>query len=146
MIVNFKENFSLNTCILREGVRVRTGYFSLVAMAMAFGAIGVLVRILVSDWLNRGGFPWGTLSVNVLGSLTIGVIMALQSRSDHSLVLTAIAIGFLGALTTFSTFSLDNIKMIIDGQPGMAFVYLLSTNVICLLFCFLGIQSTRWFF
>lgn len=123
---------------------IKTGQWTYLGLAMAMGALGVLVRILVSESLNKGGFPWGTFAVNASGSLVIGILFALQTRSEPNLWLMALAVGFLGALTTFSTFSLDSVKMISAGQPGPMLAYVAATNLVCLGFCYLGTLTARW--
>ena len=123
---------------------IKTGHWTFLALAMAMGALGVLVRILISESLNRGGFPWGTFAVNASGSLVIGILFAVQARSEPNLWMMALAVGFLGALTTFSTFSLDGIKMISAGQPGPMLAYVAVTNLVCLGFCYLGALAGRW--
>lgn len=123
---------------------MKSGHWQFIGLAMALGAVGVLVRILVSEVLNKGGFPWGTLAVNAVGSLLIGLVIAIQSRSEPSVLWMAVAIGFLGALTTFSSFSLDGIKMISEARTGEMIIYVGVTNFICLAFCYLGTLGGRW--
>ena len=84
------------------------------------GAIGALSRYgltqLMSWWLGRG-FPYGTLMVNVLGSLLLGMIYAgLQQQLLTEQWRLILGIGFLGALTTFSSFSLDTLLLIQQQQ------------------------------
>ncbi len=81
-----------------------------------FGAIG---RYLISGWIQKaagGFFPYGTLGVNVLGSFLIG-FLALYFQNHIAPQYKAMAItGFLGALTTFSTFSYETVAMLQDGN------------------------------
>ena len=76
------------------------------------GALGCLLRYALSsrvyEWLGSR-FPYGILSVNVLGSLLMGILVALMmvKLPEHSLWRPAILVGFLGGFTTFSSFSLD---------------------------------------
>ncbi len=124
---------------------MKIGEWTSVGLAMALGSVGVLVRIFVSETLNKGGFPWGTLTVNAAGSLLIGLIIATQSRSGApSVVWVAVAIGFLGAMTTFSSFSLDGIKMLSESRIGEMLLYVGVTNITCLSFCYLGTLGARW--
>lgn len=81
------------------------------------GALGTLARYALSGWTYRifnGSFPWGTLAVNVLGSAVLGLLMGLsEGRMPISSDLrTALAIGFLGAFTTFSTFSYETLVLL----------------------------------
>ena len=82
------------------------------------GFIGAILRFLISSWMQRLSstlFPVGTLSVNVIGSFIIG-FMALYFESIVSPNLKAFIItGMLGALTTFSTFSLETVTMLQGG-------------------------------
>lgn len=111
------------------------------------GAIGALVRHLVSVWsypVFEGRFPLGTLIVNVLGSFLIGVVyVAIIERGMLSpewrlLLMT----GLFGALTTFSTFSLETLLLWHNDQPLMALVYILISLVLCLAATGLAIALT----
>lgn len=81
------------------------------------GAVGALSRYGISAALSRvaaGAFPWGTLAVNVIGCLIIGFVMHVSLNTDaipHQWRV-AITVGFLGALTTFSSFSYETIQLI----------------------------------
>lgn len=84
------------------------------------GAAGSLARYGVAGALNSGRHPWGTVTVNVIGSLVIGVLIGLWGfgqESDHQL---AVTVGLLGGFTTFSTFALDTINVWEQGQTGLA--------------------------
>lgn len=90
-------------------------------------------------WRIAGNFaaPWGTLSVNLLGSVFIGFgAIFLNSQPDgvKLILLTA----FLGALTTYSSFSLDLVKLISQGSWGLVGAYFFLSNGLCLLGCFMG--------
>jgi fluoride exporter len=88
------------------------------------GATGALLRFGLGGWVQKftsASFPWGTLSVNLLGSLAIGVLwgsfeQATVSPHVRALLLT----GLLGAFTTFSTFSLESIHLLEDRQYALA--------------------------
>ncbi len=88
-----------------------------------FGAIGAISRALVSGWLNPrqlgAGMPWGTIAVNLLGSLLIGVLIGLSGRLSEPWR-SALSTGFLGGLTTFSTFNLELVELVGAGRLGMA--------------------------
>ncbi len=113
-----------------------------------FGAMGCLARYYLSGWvygwLGRG-FPYGTLVVNIVGAFVIGLIMEFSLRStliseDLRMGLT---IGFLGGLTTFSTFSYETFKLLEDGQFFTAFLNILVSVLICLVLTWAGILVAR---
>lgn len=76
------------------------------------GALGALVRYLVVT-VVPGRFPWGVLIANLVGSFTLGMLLA----SDSSGLLLFAGVGFCGALTTFSTFALDTLVLVREGRP-----------------------------
>lgn len=88
-------------------------------LVFAGGAVGAPVRYLLDRWITgrrRGGvFPWGTLVVNLIGSLVLGVILG-AARSLPADLVTLIGTGFCGALTTFSTFGYETMRLLEDGS------------------------------
>lgn len=96
---------------------------ALLAIAvMGSGAVGALLRYSVTRLAAaRPGFPWAVLSVNVVGSLVGGGVLALAERSaitaDARLILLT---GLCGGLTTFSTFSVETIDLVLDGRSRAA--------------------------
>jgi fluoride exporter len=97
-----------------------------VALAIALaGSLGALARYGLDGWISRrasSSFPWGTFAVNVTGSFVLGLVFVLMTerfRPDPWLR-SAVTIGFLGAYTTFSTFSLETYRLIEDGAYGLA--------------------------
>lgn len=113
------------------------------------GAIGALLRFLVSNgvyaWLGKN-FPYGTLTVNVLGSFLIGVLTLyfLEKGILASAWGKTVIVGGLGAFTTFSTFSLDTFNLLEQGQLGLAGLNILLNITLCLGAVWLGIVVTRW--
>ncbi len=90
-----------------------------------FGAVGTLARYGVSTLLQKpeGTFPWGTLVVNAAGCFVIGLVAALaQTAKISNDARTVIAAGFLGALTTWSSFAWESLAMAKDGAWGLAAV------------------------
>lgn len=108
------------------------------------GATGAVLRNLISLFMAQlfgSVFPFGTLAVNVLGSFLMGVIFALGQLSHVSPEIKAlIGVGFLGALTTFSTFSNETLLLIQGGEWLKAFLNVVLNLGICLLMVFLGQQ------
>ena len=92
-------------------------------LAVAVGAaFGALARWVAGLWLNGqwAGFPLGTLLVNCVGGLLIGVAMAWFERSPDELLRLLLVTGFLGGLTTFSAFSGESLVLLQRGQFGLA--------------------------
>ncbi|MDM0070344.1 fluoride efflux transporter CrcB [Variovorax sp. J31P207] len=85
--------------------------------------IGALMRWGFQLWLNPGGLlPWGTLAVNLIGGYIVGVAIAVFTALpdiDPAWRLVVVT-GFLGSLTTFSSFSAEVVGMLIGGRPGLA--------------------------
>jgi CrcB protein len=108
------------------------------------GALGAVSRFLLSGFTYRllgSGFPYGTLCVNVIGSLLIGFVMQVGLNTDiiPQSLRTVITVGFLGAFTTFSTFSFETLNYIQDGVWGMALLNIAVNVIVCLLAVFAGI-------
>lgn len=113
------------------------------------GALGAVSRYLLSGWSNElfgKGFPYGTLAVNVIGSFAIGIIMNVGQTPEivRGEWRTAVSVGFLGALTTFSTFSYDTLDSIERGFISMAVANVLANVTLCLVAVWMGMVLTRW--
>jgi CrcB protein len=108
----------------------------LVAIA-AGGALGALLRFWVAGgvaaWLGRD-FPYGTLIINVSGSLAMGVLyVLLLERFDVSpLWRGSLLVGLLGAFTTFSTFSIETVNLIEAGEGMKALANVLFSVILCI--------------
>jgi CrcB protein len=92
-------------------------------LAVAIGsAIGALARWLAGLWLNAqwAGFPLGTLLVNCVGGLLIGMALAWFERTPNELMRLLLVTGFLGGLTTFSSFSGESLVLLHRGHYAMA--------------------------
>ncbi len=96
----------------------------------AGGALGSIFRYLVGNFVQRfvpeSGFPYGTLAVNVIGCLTIGILGGLnESRAFISVDLRHfLFVGVLGGFTTFSTFGYESVGLLRAGHTGTAFFHL----------------------
>jgi fluoride exporter len=112
------------------------------------GAIGAVFRYLGSTtiyaWLGRG-FPYGTLFVNVLGSLIMGIlaIVLIERMSTGPELRALLLIGLLGAFTTFSTFSIETLNLIEQGALIRAGMNILLSVVLCLGAAWVGILIGR---
>ena len=118
------------------------------AAVAAGGAIGAVARYLVMIGTSRlfgPGFPWGTVTVNVLGSFILAcLIEALALRWSVSLEIRAfLAIGLLGAFTTFSTFSMDTYALYAKGNLPAAAGYVIASVVLSIAAFFLGLAVAR---
>ncbi|QVL50369.1 MAG: fluoride efflux transporter CrcB [Thiocapsa sp.] len=119
----------------------------LIAIA-AGGALGSLARYGMSSavyaWLGRG-FPWGTLAVNLLGSFLMGLLFVLliERLSWAPEWRGAILIGFLGAFTTFSTFSIETLNLLEEGAMMAAFLNMVVSVWLCVLLCWAGVILGR---
>lgn len=107
------------------------------------GAIGAVLRYLGSTavyaWLGRG-FPYGTLFVNVLGSLIMGVlaILLIERISTGPELRALLMIGLLGSFTTFSTFSIETLNLIEQGWLIKAGLNILLSVILCLAAAWVG--------
>lgn len=113
------------------------------------GAFGAIVRFLVStgiyQWLGRG-FPYGTLIVNVVGSFLMGLLAEalISQRVTISLdYRAAVLVGFMGAFTTFSTFSLETFYLLEQGQLSKAGLNVAISVGSCLIAVWLGLVLAR---
>lgn len=97
---------------------------ALSVLAICLGAsLGALARWGLALWLSPGGvIPWGTLAANLVGGYLIGVCIAVfQAMPELDPVWRLLLVtGFLGALTTFSTFSAEVVSFLMQGRYGMA--------------------------
>lgn len=119
------------------------------ALAIAVGgATGSLLRF----WLSSGiyalagrGFPWGTLAVNLLGSFLIGFlsVFMLERMSVGPEVRAGIMIGLLGGFTTFSTFSMETLNLIEQGDLLKAMFNIVVSVVVCVAAAWLGLSLAR---
>ncbi len=111
------------------------------------GAFGAIARVAVSDWARNRfgeGFPLGTLTVNLIASLLMGLLMGMAFAgrlTPPSKQL--IGSGFLGAFTTFSTFSFDSVRLLEAGRHGAALAYVCANVLLGALAAWVGYTLTR---
>ena len=112
------------------------------------GALGAMGRHFVSGHVMRwtgGGFPWGTLTVNVLGSFLLGALveyMALRWSATQEMR-GFLVVGVLGGFTTFSAFSLDAVLLLERGSLGPAFAYIAGNMLLSICGLFAGLVLFR---
>lgn len=119
------------------------------AAAVALGgAAGALARWGVSSgvhrWLGRD-FPWGTLTVNVLGSFAMGLlaVVLVERLAVGPAWRAGLLVGFLGAFTTFSTFAVETVGLSGEGLGIRAAVNIFVSVAACLLAALVGMQIAR---
>lgn len=120
----------------------------LLLLASAGGAIGAgcrhLVNVGFARWLGIE-FPWATLTVNVVGSLLMGVLVGavLLHHEGSPELRTFLATGVLGGFTTFSAFALDVEVLVARQQPGLALAYVLASVTVSILALYAGMLAAR---
>lgn len=113
------------------------------------GALGCLLRFASSNWISAHWpqhFYLATLAVNIAGCLVIGYLYGVfLQRPEWPLELRAgLIVGFLGGLTTFSSFSLDTLRLLESGQLTTAFGYAATSVVVCLLATWAGLALNKF--
>jgi CrcB protein len=112
------------------------------------GALGALGRYWMSGGVYRllgRDFPWGTLTVNVVGSFLMGllVVLFLERLAVEPEWRAAVLVGFLGAFTTFSTFSIETLTLIEEGFTAKALLNVAASVLACVLACWAGVLLGR---
>ena len=112
------------------------------------GALGALLRFGMSNSVYRllgRDFPYGTMAVNVLGSLLMGFLFVLfvERMVVSAEWRSGLLIGLLGAFTTFSTFSFETLALFDAGAPIKALVNIIASVVLCLVATWLGLILGR---
>ncbi|MEJ2863086.1 fluoride efflux transporter FluC [Actinomycetospora flava] len=129
------------------GAAVLRGQGPAVAVVALGGVLGSLARWAVGLLapVAPGGFPWGTVGINVLGSLLMGVLVVVvtEVRAAHPLVRPFLGTGVLGGFTTFSTFAVDAETLLGGGHRGTSLAYVAATIVGAVGACALAVSVTR---
>jgi len=112
------------------------------------GAAGAVMRWLMASGVQKmagGAFPWGTFAVNALGSFLLGFLFVwlIERSTANELIRLAITVGFMGAFTTFSTYSLESVRLLQEGAFSLAFGNIAGQVIVCLLLTWLGVQLAR---
>lgn len=112
------------------------------------GALGSVLRFALNEAIsNRFGraFPWGTLSINVIGSFLIGalVVLLLERWEVSPAVRLGLMVGVLGGFTTFSSFSLEVVNLMQNGAFLRAMTYVAASVTACILAAAAGIYLAR---
>lgn len=114
-------------------------------MVAGGGAVGAAARYL-TDLAIRARhdsvFPWGTFVVNVVGSLVLGIVAGAVTAGAPPWLLTVVGTGVCGALTTFSTFGLENVRLLEDGALFEAAVNIAASLSLGLIACAGGFAAT----
>ena len=120
---------------------------NLLAIAIG-GAIGAVFRYVLGNQISiifGTNFPFSILIINVIGSFFMG--MAIESfnlfSTSNEPLQKFFTVGILGAFTTFSTFSLDAVDLILKNRFSDAFIYIFASVILAIGFLFLGIQVVK---
>ena len=119
-----------------------------IAMVSLGGVLGANARYLVGIWAAERfgpGFPWGTLIVNLTGSLAIGFFLTLVTERlpAHPYWRLFFAVGFLGAYTTFSAYTYESAQLLVEGAVVRALTNLVGSVVLGMVGVGLGIVLAR---
>ncbi len=112
------------------------------------GALGSVLRYGLSLWVHSiagRGFPWGTLAVNVLGCLLMGVLFVIftERLSDNTALRAGILIGVLGGFTTFSSFSIETFNLVDQGEHLKASANAAASLLLCIGATWIGVILGR---
>lgn len=114
-----------------------------VALGGAIGASGRYLTGLAAVRIMGHGFPWGTLTVNVVGSFAMGVLVVVLAHFGGLRAAPFLMTGVLGGFTTFSAFSLDAVTLYERGQIGVAAGYVVASVILSLMALMAGLLASR---
>jgi fluoride exporter len=119
----------------------------LVGLGGSLGSMARYISVKTIDGRLNALFPFGTLTVNLIGSLLIGIIYAVVSRKTGSAEHWAVFLGagFCGGFTTFSAFAYENVNLLQQRMAGTALIYMGSSMVLGLLAVALGMALGKYF-
>ncbi len=104
--------------------------------------LGGVARYALGGWIQQAAgaaFPWGTLVINITGSLLLGFLVALLENIGTSAAWRLfLTIGFCGGYTTFSTFSYESMRLLQDGQWARASAYVAGSTAFSIAAAFAG--------
>lgn len=113
------------------------------------GALGSVLRYVLGGWVQKfsaRGFPIGTMAVNIIGCLIIGILLQkFLNEQAHPVARAFLIVGFCGGFTTFSTFSAETIGLMLGGEMGRATIYVLLSVILCLAATWGGMNAARAF-
>lgn len=114
----------------------------------AGGALGAVMRFLMTNGVHRllgRDFPYGTLMVNILGSLLVGLLFAIlvEKLAVSMIWRSAVLVGVIGGFTTFATFSFETLALIEAGNLSKAFLNIFFSVVLCLAATWIGLSWGR---
>jgi CrcB protein len=112
------------------------------------GAFGSVMRYWVSTWTHArlgADFPWGTLTVNVIGSLLMGFLytVLLERTALDPIWRAGLLVGVLGGFTTFSSFSIETLNLIAGGEHARALYNIALSITLCLSAAWVGVIGAR---
>ena len=111
-----------------------------IVMVALGGALGAVLRYVVGLAVV---FPLGTLTVNIIGSLIIGLVWSVFNAKGLQAWFPLVMTGFLGGFTTFSAFSLDTLRLVEAGRLAAAGGYVMASVLLSLLACAIGLWIAK---
>ncbi len=109
------------------------------------GGLGSSLRYLISSYLNNNTFAYGTLTVNIVGSLLMGFVLGeiLKQHSLSTSIVLFLATGFCGGFTTFSAFAFENMEFLKNGDYTQFILYTLGSIALGICAIFVGIWLSK---
>ena len=114
------------------------------------GGLGAMARFATVTWINRqhvSSFPWGTFTVNVVGSFIMGlafVLFTIKYPQVPGTWRSFVLVGTLGAFTTFSSFALESLSLLQQQNIPLALMYMVASVVVCLIAVTVGFQLGKF--